>query len=379
MLNLISIEYVAAMEKILIIEDSKLQARKIADLLNDNEYAWEIADTGASAIDLLSKEQFDLILLDMVLPDIVGSKLIGDIKATEGNHNIPIIVISGLTDTENVIESLGMGINDYVTKPYNPNELIKRIQIHLNQKYLRDQLQLSIAANSKFLSVLGHDLRDSLSSIMSSLELMDKFTDSKEERENIMNKSKEIALRVSELMEELISWGKHLNNGESQNFELIDANDLLIDIGNKILPSLDSKGIKLECDLNESAKIYADKNMLESSLRNIISNAKKFTKKDGLITLSTKTIEENDHSYHAIIIEDTGVGMAESKANKLFEFDGNVINHYPDKNNGLGLGLMIAKQFIDKNHGKIKVSSVLGKGTKFEILFKTYDVLSHSN
>ena len=119
------------MKRILIVKDSLLQGKIVSDSLIDHGFEINLAVTGEDAIQKITTKAFDLILTDRVLPDISGVHLIKKIKQLPNTANLLIIVLSGVTDKENVIESLGLGIHDYLTKPYHAKELMNRINIHL--------------------------------------------------------------------------------------------------------------------------------------------------------------------------------------------------------------------------------------------------------
>jgi len=119
------------MKRILIVKDSLLQGKIVSDSLIDHGFEINLAVTGEDAIQKITTNAFDLILTDKVLSDISGVHLIKKIKQLPNTADLFIIVLSGVTDKENVIESLGMGIHDYLAKPYHTKELMNRINIHL--------------------------------------------------------------------------------------------------------------------------------------------------------------------------------------------------------------------------------------------------------
>ncbi len=355
------------MEKLLVIEDSILQSRILKDLLTENSFAVDTAETGSIALQKMTANLYDMVLMDMVLPDITGTQLIKHIRLLPGTYDLPIIVLSGLTDKENVIESLGMGIHDYITKPYHPNELINRIRIHLGIRSTHKRLAESNAANDKFLSVLGHDLKSSLTLLYSAVSLLEKIDEDKIQGANIIQEAKRTTLQVNKLLDELLLWGRMVNHGIVQQNERFDFNEHARLCLAKLRDDIANKGIECNDEIKSEAFVYADKNMIEACLRNIIFNAKKFTLRGGTITLTSQSILIEGRPYNQISIIDNGIGLASEFVKNHFHRSSLSIEKDTEGNVGLGLGLSIAMEFIEKNSGKLQIQSERGKGSCFSI------------
>lgn len=130
---------------VLIIEDSKAQARMVEGLLKFIGCQTTLAYNGAEAIEKFESQQYDLILLDMILPDASGLQLLRIIKASEKNANTNVVVLSGVTDKGNIMDALALGASDYIAKPFFEAEFISRINVHLENQRLKTEIAMLMA------------------------------------------------------------------------------------------------------------------------------------------------------------------------------------------------------------------------------------------
>jgi len=165
-----------------------------------------------------------------------------------------------------------------------------------------------------------------------------------------------------ELLENLLAWANSQRNEIIFNPEIINLSKIINNIVLLFAESLSSKKITIKNNISESLSVYADKNMLMTVLRNLISNAIKFTYFEKNIYID---FEQNE-TENLIIIKDEGVGIKEENLSKLFKLTENVSTYGTANEKGSGLGLMLCKNFIDKHNGKIWVESVVNKGSEFK-------------
>lgn len=230
-------------------------------------------------------------------------------------------------------------------------------------KKINDELENANQNKDKFFSIISHDLRSPLSGIMSLLDIIVSEYNSLEENERIeiLTEAAKTSKNTYTLMENLLDWSRIQTGNmsyEPQNTSLIH---LFTSIRNLYNQKLNEKSISLNFDFDLEYFAYADSNMTETILRNLISNAIKFTKMFGLILISFEILD-NDI---LIKIKDTGVGMDEKQIAKLFKLDETHSTVGTAGERGTGLGLMLCKELIEKQGGKIWIESVLNAGTTF--------------
>ena len=244
--------------------------------------------------------------------------------------------------------------------------LDKQIFIEEQSKVLlqqKDQLQELNSTKDKFFSIMAHDLRSPFQSLLGLSELlllnMDKIdkTEQKKYIEAIYNSSD----HLFSLVENLLTWSRTQTNKITYVPEKINVSALIENVVLLLIPNLSQKNITIEKLYKSDKSGYADKNMIEMVIRNLVSNAIKFTPDNGKITISLERISDNLQ----VKICDNGVGISYADQKRLFEIDSNITRTGTNGEQGTGLGLIICKEFIEKNNGIIRVESKPGEGSSF--------------
>lgn len=357
---------------VLVVDDNPKNLQIIALTLRDLNYKLMIADTGPKAIELSERYKADLILLDVMMPGMDGFEVCQIIKSKKENEGIPIIFLTALSEKTNLVRGFELGAVDYITKPFNKEELISRIKNHLELKFARDDLKSVTnhltelnSIKDKMFSVIGHDLRSPIGSVKMSLDMLsnnlEKY-DIQKLRENINLLSKTTD-EVFSLLENLLWWAR----SQSGNLSVIPENVELLPLFTSLYylnkTSLGLKNIEFVNTVDDSSIVYSDMNTLKTVLRNLISNAIKFTPNGGKITVSSESFDD-----HVLInIEDNGVGIPEDVIAKLFDEKFQITSPGTNMESGSGLGLLLCKNFITVNNGTISVESHLGKGSVFKL------------
>lgn len=357
---------------ILVVDDNPKNLQIIALTLRELNYKLIIADGGQKAIELSDRYQVDLILLDVMMPGIDGFEVCRIIKSNSKYAAVPIIFLTALSEKANLVKGFELGAVDYITKPFNKEELISRIKTHLDLKFARDELQSvtnnlaeSNAIKDKMFSVIGHDLRSPVGSIKMMLELIlgdfDNYEPKKiKETLNSLSKTTE---EVFNLLENLLWWARSQNGTLAIFPENIELTSLISGLYYLNKGSFSLKNIQFSNSVEKECLVHADMNMLKTVLRNLISNAIKFTPEGG--TVSVSATEEGE--FVEIRVSDTGVGISDDNLSKLFDEKQQMSSLGTNNEAGSGLGLILCKNFVQSNNGKIRVESTLGKGSTFTV------------
>ncbi|MCD4833443.1 MAG: tetratricopeptide repeat-containing sensor histidine kinase [Bacteroidales bacterium] len=219
----------------------------------------------------------------------------------------------------------------------------------------------------KFLSIIAHDLKNPFSTILGFSELLL----SKHRKYDVNKREKFIKLiygsskNTLNLLENLLTWAKAQKGKINYNPEKIHINNIIADNIDLLTPNASKKDISIINLIKDSTKVSADKEMINFIIRNLISNAIKFTPKNGEIKIYDKKTESNRSGLLSVFIEDNGVGIAQKDIEKLFRIEESYTTRGTEKESGTGLGLILCKEFIEKHGGKIEVESELGKGSIF--------------
>ncbi|MBS3777028.1 MAG: GAF domain-containing sensor histidine kinase [Bacteroidales bacterium] len=245
------------------------------------------------------------------------------------------------------------------------DKMRQHIETDLELLISNHQLEQSNEMKSKFLSLISHDVRGAVSSLDGFIELLISRFHSYE-RNELQNKLKTIRVTTNSLnqtLQNLLTWSKQDFVQLQPYKKQVDLIAVLTKILDFLKPRIEYKALEVNTDYpSEGVFVHADPNMLETALRNIISNAVKFTENEGKIFIRVFETEQGVE----IEIEDTGMGMDEKTANKLFTY--NYSEGTDDKGQeSSGIGLLLSKEFLDKNDATVKVSSKLGEGSRFTV------------
>lgn len=356
---------------ILIVDDTPKNIQVLGKTLHDIGYNVSIATSGKQALDSVKKEIPDLILLDIQMPEMDGFEVCKILKVKPETKDIPVIFLTALTDSDKIVQGFEIGAVDYITKPFHTAELSKRVATHLEIKISREKIRESNeqlknlnATKDKFFSIIAHDLRNPFIGIIGLSENMQKIL-SNEKREGmdkflkytqIINTSSKSA---ATLLENLLEWARSQTGEIIIKQKSISINDLFVKNIQIVTVMAEKKNIIIENKLFENETVFADELLVNTILRNLLTNAIKFTQASGKISLSTQKKKE----FLEIYITDTGVGIDPKNIDKIFRIDSKFSNLGTEKENGTGLGLILCKEFVEKQSGTIWVESELGKGS----------------
>lgn len=358
---------------LLVVDDDDLNRKMFYRLLKRKDYNVETAENGTKALELIEKNDFDLILLDIVMPEINGIEILKIIRKKYTMAQLPIIMVTARDEIDGIVECLELGANDYVTKPINLPVVSARIEAQVSlkrteasQENLLNELQKLNYDKDKFFSIISHDLRTPLTPIIGASEFIIDCIDTldKDQIKAFAETINNSAENMSHLLEELLQWSGiqngriEYNPSETSLFEIVNEN---IDL---LMANAQKKRIELSNKIREDSYVFLDTNMITSVIRNLISNAIKFTNSGGKIEIT----EKNYDDYKEVSITDTGIGMTKENADRLFRIDVLHTTSGTEKEKGTGLGLIICKEFIEKNNGRIWVESEPGKGSSFKFM-----------
>lgn len=231
-----------------------------------------------------------------------------------------------------------------------------------------EMLRNIIAEKDKFFSIIAHDLKGPLGTIVSATQfLSEEIQDmGAEEAREIMNSLKDSASNVYRLLENLLSWSQLKRNGVKFNPERIRLKENVESCIGALSEAAHRKNIEIELEVPGEMEIFADRNMLSAILRNLISNAIKFTPRRGRILVNS-VYQTNKNIV--IRISDSGIGVPNDLKKKLFRISEKTVRKGTEGEAGTGLGLLLCKEFVEKHGGEIEVESEPGKGSSFFLNF----------
>lgn len=243
-------------------------------------------------------------------------------------------------------------------------ELVLQLEsVNKQLKKSEEELKNQIITKDKFFSIIAHDLRSPFSALLSFSEFLRDDIDDLTRDEIVMfaDKINEAAQNVFALLENLLQWSR-IQSGkihyQPHDFKLRERAERVIKL---LSNNAENKDIFIINEIPDDAIVFADEDMISSVLQNLISNAIKFTRPGGKITLKA----ENEGKFFKVSVSDTGVGIKEEDLPKLFRLDVQHTTYGTNEEKGSGLGLIICKEMIEKNGGTITVQSRINEGTTF--------------
>jgi len=240
-------------------------------------------------------------------------------------------------------------------------------QIQEHKKILEELTQQLLevnAAKDRFYSIIAHDLRNPLQVLLFSAELMAEEYERLEEDaiKKFIKQVNQTAQNMANLLENLLQWARFQYGELDCHPEKIDLFILAQENIQFFMGNAEKKNISITMAIPENTWVYADENMIKSVLRNLVNNSVKFTHPGGKINIFSK--KQGD--YIVTAVEDTGIGIPKEKLDTLFQNGQHVSTRGTAEEKGSRLGLLICKEFVEKNGGEIRVKSEVGKGSTFE-------------
>lgn len=364
---------------ILLVEDNPGDAFLVKEMLEeipDYQFNFTEVATLQKAVLLLQENGFDVVLLDLGLPDSEGLKALETMLHLE--LNFPVVVITGLNDNATGQKAVEMGAQTYLIKgkftSYSIFESIlfsiqrakflKRIKAsEAKLKKKNEQLEESNAAKNMMISIISHDLRGPVNSIVSLLDIVnseyDSFDDTTKKRyiKSILTSAK----NTHGLMENLLQWAQV--QSQRRKVEPVELKiEELIQEGTKPLQSIASeKEIAIDITVPENKTVYADKKMITTVIRNLVSNSLKYSHRGDEINIFTKVTEKGEVEIN---VKDNGTGIENNTLKKLFRYGETSSLKGTENETGSGFGLILCKELVEKNKGALVIESEKGDGTK---------------
>lgn len=347
---------------LLIVDDVPRNLQVLGNFLREEQYNISAATSGKQAITIAKETAPDLILLDIMMPELDGFETCRRLKEDPATRDIPVIFLTARTATEDLIKGFSLGAVDYITKPFHRQELIARVATHLELKQSNEELWKTIRDKDKFFSIIAHDLRGPLGSFMSISEYVSENIDELaiEDIKPLFQEMQKTGKGVYSLLENLLEWSRIQLGTIAFTPEEFELAVLLEKTYNLLRVQAERKEIELRIEA-ESVHVRADRNMISTVLRNLVSNAIKYTPRGGRISVTY--LKRSREGLVYISVQDSGVGMGEHRVATLFDIADAHSTLGTEKEKGSGLGLILCKELMTLHGQTISAQSKQGEGT----------------
>jgi light-regulated signal transduction histidine kinase (bacteriophytochrome) len=388
------ISEITAKADILVVDDTPDNLRLLSTMLTEQGYQVRKSINGKLALTAAFSHPPDLILLDIMMPEISGYEVCKKLKADAKTHKIPVIFLSALDTAMDKVKAFEVGGVDYITKPFHLQEVLARVEnqltIQRQQQQIREQnlqlveqnlqllqeinarkkaqqdllrlneeLKRSNAELEQFAYIASHDLQSPLQVIVGNADMLEwKYGEILGEKgSRYINQIVAAGMRMKQLIEALLAYSR-VGKGKS-DFEQTDCCQIL----QEVLENLQEEIAKKEAviDYCELPKLMGDKTQLLRLFQNLIANGIKFHRPD--VSPQIKISVEQKQSEWIFGIHDNGIGIETQNFDRIFELFQRL--HSYEEYPGTGIGMTICKKIVERHQGRIWVDSQVGVGSSF--------------
>lgn len=368
--------------KLLVVDDTEANLLLLKALLQKVGFKIITAKNGLDALDLVEKEKPDLLLLDVMMPIMDGYQTALKIREKPEFDTLPIIFLTALNSSEDVVKGFSNGGNDFISKPFNKEELIIRIRHQLSLVEARriidkqtEELIRTIEGRDKLYSVIAHDLRGPLGSIKMILEYLITSLDKDmigEENAEMLSVASHTTEDLFLLLDNLLKWTKNQMgrlNVVFQEIEVVGIVEGVVDIYKSMAQM---KVVDIKIDAPQQALGWGDADMIKTVVRNLLGNAIKFSYPKGEIHLRVRDGETSV----VVDVVDHGCGIKEEDQSKMLRTDVQFSTFGTKNEEGSGLGLLLCQDLVKKINGEFWFTSIPNEGSTFS--FSIPKITEHS-
>lgn len=355
---------------ILIVDDNPTNVKVLFDILVQCNFKVSVAKSGESALLKVHAALPDLILLDVMMPDIDGFETCRRLKANPKTQEIPIIFLSALDEVIDKIQAFTVGGVDYITKPFHTEEVLARVKNQLTLQAAKADIRTALEKEkelselkSRFISMASHEFRTPLSIILSSTELLKDYSQKLSEQKKLQHfqRIQTAVEHMTGLLNDVLLIGK----AEAGNLEFkpapLSVTQFCCELVEELQLTTSTRTIVFRTQ-DQAITACIDEKLLRQILTNLLSNAIKYSSAGGTVYFDL-VCEQGEAVF---CIQDQGIGIPVADQARLFDSFHRASN--VGTISGTGLGLAIVKKCVDLHSGKVTVKSEVGRGTTFTVM-----------
>ena len=356
--------------RVLVVDDITKNLQVVGTILRNAGYEVMPTTSGPQALERVRAQLPDLILLDLMMPEMDGLEVCRRLKADAATRQIPVIFLTASNEMEHLVSGFEVGAVDYVTKPFNPPELLARVQTHVELRQARERLREMNEEKNEFMGIAAHDLRNPLSAIQGYAEMVVEDAQALAHRELEGNgeRIRETAKRMAEMVQNLLD-ANRIERGELQlnlaPTELGPAVNQVIET-QRPHATVKQQTIHLQTE-TIPVVVMVDPGVAVQVMENLVSNAVKYSPPGKDIFVRLKRQAQGVR----VEVRDEGPGLSAEDQKKLFGKFARLSAKPTGGEHSTGLGLSIVKKMVEAMNGRVWCESEPGVGATFIVEFPT--------
>lgn len=355
----------------ILVTDDKAENRYLLERLLKHAYIVDLAENGQEALDKIYENDYDLVLLDLMMPVLDGLEVLRTVREHVDLATLPIIIVSALNESNEVVHGIEMGANDYIIKPIEPAIVLARVKTQVTLKRLMDERQEAVAVleranqmKARMMQIASHDLRNPLNNLNLLLKVLDNQSEGSQAWEQLKAMADDSMQSMSAIIDDYLNNPVATHEALEIHLDMYNAATIVEATLNQYHMMAQQKGIRLHIDIQD-AFVTADADRLLQVLNNLVSNAIKYSPADSDVYIQSR--DYDDHWRLDII--DSGIGIPEQERQHLFKaFSKRHISTQPTAGeSSTGLGLWIAAEMMRLQNGQIGMDAAATGGSNFWI------------
>jgi len=385
--QLVNLVEPVSMGRLLVVDDDATNRSALKSLMG-GEYTVISAGNGHEALEYLNQDEFDLVLLDVMMPGLGGFEVLEIIRSAPHLMDLPVILISGRTDTALVVRGLELGANDYLSKPINPQIARARIKTQVSLKRMADERKRAMQEykavqdmKDRLVQVASHDLKVPLSNLRTAQYLLREIMQGKTDVEAILDNISLTLDGMQGIIEDFLESAALPSRPLDLRLDCVEVEEVLRDVAEQFFFPASAKQISLLLG-DTKGIVLADSRRLNQIISNLVSNAIKYSPANSVVTISSEPTSETISSAEGeftsplvrILVSDQGPGIPSDERNLLFEPFSKLSNRPTAGESSTGLGLWIVKHLAMLQNGQVGVECPPEGGSIFWVSLPEYGV-----
>ncbi|GAB4248963.1 MULTISPECIES: ATP-binding response regulator [Deferrisoma] len=342
--------------KILVVDDNIDNVELLVKRLRAAGYRTCEAYDGEQALEKVAAEDPDLVILDVMMPKLDGYGVCERLKTSDATRSIPVLMLTAKREVPDKIRGLDIGADDYITKPFNPQELMARVKSLLQRRFSEERrlTEERLDALGQMAEGVAHEVRNPMVAIGGfARRIRDKLPEDSPLRDYAERILQEVK-RLESMVEEIVRF-KTLMISPYQSVDLRQLADEVLD---RYAGTLEEAGLRLERDYGEVGAIQGDPQNLRLALENLLQNAIEATPPGGTISVRLEDLGDRVR----LVVADTGRGIPKDQIANVFD------PFYTTKTAGAGMGLTMVHRIVTRHGGAVDIESQVGRGTAVHLV-----------